>query len=192
MNEAPKRDDDLSLYAKTLEHTSAKHASTSSKLSGWIEYKLLPILNWPAMLMLFAMMMITVFDVIGMKLFDSPLKGSIELTQMALAAMIFCVFPLVCWDEAHISVDLLDRFVPRPIVLIRRIAIHFAAAVVLVLLSLKLQDFAVRSMRYGDVTEFLRIPTGYLIYVMAGMGWLSAAISVLKAVVIIQAEREQA
>ena len=192
MSDTPGHGTTDTLYADALERTGAKRQSTASKLSHWIERVLLPVLSWPAMLMLFAMMMITVCDVIGIKIIGSPLKGGIELTQLSLAVMIFCTFPLVCWDEAHVSVDLLDRFVPQTLVFLRRIVIHLMAAVALVLLSLKLQDFAARSMRYGDVTEFLRIPLGYLVYVMAGMGWLSAVISLLKAFVIIQAGRKQA
>ncbi|UJF24216.1 TRAP transporter small permease [Suttonella sp. R2A3] len=162
-----------------------------TRLSQWIERIFLPFLTWPAMFMLMAMMLITVVDVLGVKLFSAPIKSSIELTQLALAVMTFCIFPLVCWDESHISVDLLDQFTPSWLHRARRVLIHIGASIALALLGWKLLEFAQRSVSYGDVTEFLRIPISYLITVMAVMGWLSALISLLKAMVVALGKKDK-
>ena len=41
------------------------------------------------------MMMITAVDVAGRYLFNKPLAGGFELTEMLLAALIYCGLPLV-------------------------------------------------------------------------------------------------
>ncbi len=142
--------------------------------------KLLLILTFPANLALFVMMMVTVFDIIGRSVFNTPIMGSIEITKIALAIMIVCAFPLIVRDEGHISVDLLDSIVPKWLMPLRQLCVHFASALAIALLTWQLYKYAVRAFRYGDVTEFLRIPLGYVLAVMVVMGVISVFSSLLR------------
>lgn len=142
--------------------------------------KLLSLLVYPTNLALFVMMMITVVDIIGRSVFNAPIMGSVEVTQVSLAIMIVCAFPLIVRDEEHISVDLLDHFIPRWLTPYRQLCIHLMSAVAVSLLTWQLYKYAVRAFRYGDVTEFLRIPIGYVLAIMAFMGAVSVLSSVLR------------
>lgn len=142
--------------------------------------KLLSLLVFPANIALFTMMMITIADIIGRSVFNAPVLGSVEVTQIALVVMIVCAFPLVVRDESHISVDLLDNVFPTWLVPWRQIAIHLIAAVSLSLLTWQLYKYANRAFRYGDVTEFLRFPRGYIYAMMALMGGVSVLSSLLR------------
>lgn len=142
--------------------------------------KLLSWLILPANIALFTMMMITITDIVGRSLFDAPVLGSVEVTQISLAVMIVCAFPLAVHDESHISVDLLDNVFPRWLVPWRQIVIHIIAAIALSLLTWQLYKYANRAFRYGDVTEFLRFPRGYVYAVMALMGGVSVLSSLLR------------
>lgn len=142
--------------------------------------KLLSLLTFPANLALFIMMMITVVDIIGRSVFNAPILGSVEVTQVSLAVMVVCAFPLIVHDESHISVDLLDNIIPRWLAPWRQLCVHLMSAVVLSLLTWQLYKYAARAFRYGDVTEFLRIPIGYVLAVMAFMGAVSVLVCLLR------------
>lgn len=130
---------------------------------------------------LLGMMLVTTFDVIGRFFFNAPLLGAIELIQLMLAVVIFCSFPVVCWKEEHIAVDLLDQWVPAWVVPWRQILINGICTFALYVMADRIWAFAGRSMSYGDVTEFLRIPVGYLIYLMSLMAWIAAAFTLVRA-----------
>lgn len=142
--------------------------------------RLLSLLVFPANLALFVMMMITVADIIGRSVFNSPILGSVEVTKIALAIMIVCAFPLIVRDEGHISVDLLDNFIPQWLVPWRQLSIHLMSVIAISLLTWQLYKYTLRAFRYGDVTEFLRIPLGYVLAVMAIMGAVSVFSSLLR------------
>ena len=57
---------------------------------------------------LFLMMMITAVDVAGRYLFNRPIAGGFELTEILLAALIYCGLPLVSARREHIVIDTFD------------------------------------------------------------------------------------
>ena len=57
---------------------------------------------------LFLMMMITAVDVVGRYVFNKPLAGGFEVTEMMLAALIYCGLPLVSQRREHIVIDTFD------------------------------------------------------------------------------------
>lgn len=54
------------------------------------------------------LMLITVVDVVGRYLFNSPLTGGFEMTEMIMAFIIFSALPMVSLKGGHITVDMLD------------------------------------------------------------------------------------
>ena len=123
---------------------------------------------------LFALMVITCVDVTGRYLFNKPLSGSTELTELAVGAVIFSAFPLISWRNEHVVVDILDRFVPPAVDKIRNIVFHLCVAAGLVFIGKRIIVLAERSLSHGEVTEFLAIPTGWMIYFFGAMCWLTA------------------
>ena len=59
-------------------------------------------------IVLFAMMLITAVDVAGRYLFNKPIAGGFELTEILLAALIYCGLPLVSARREHIVIDTFD------------------------------------------------------------------------------------
>ena len=70
------------------------------------------LLGWAAGAALFAMMALTFADVVGRKLFDASITGSLELTELLMMVMIFAALPLASLAGTHVLFDLLDRLVP--------------------------------------------------------------------------------
>ncbi|MGM0701774.1 MAG: TRAP transporter small permease [Pseudomonadota bacterium] len=130
---------------------------------------------------LFAMMLLTTADVAGRFFFNSPILGAVELTQLMLAAVVFLSLPVVCWREEHVSVDLLDALFPARLVWIRQAIVNLIVTVALWVMAGRVWALGERAFQWGDVTEFLRIQTGYLIYLIAVMLAISALLTLLRA-----------
>ncbi len=125
-------------------------------------------------LTLFSLMTITCVDVVGRYLFNSPLTGSTELTEMALAIVVFSVLPIISWRNDHVVVDLLDRFVPPALNMVRNYLFNVAIAVALVYLGKRVHILAERSISYEEVSEYLAIPIGWIMYFITYAFWITA------------------
>ena len=125
-------------------------------------------------LTLMALMLITCVDVAGRYLFNNPLTGSTELTEMALAIVVFSVLPIISWRNDHVVVDLLDRFVPPVLNMLRTWLFNIAIAVALVYLGKRVKVLAERSISYEEVSEYLAIPLGWIMSFIAYACWTTA------------------
>jgi TRAP-type C4-dicarboxylate transport system permease small subunit len=73
-----------------------------------------PLLASLGALALFAMMCLTVTDVVGRYLFNSPVLGAFELTEYLVLIVIFSFLAFTQAGSAHVSVDLVvTRFSPK-------------------------------------------------------------------------------
>jgi TRAP-type C4-dicarboxylate transport system permease small subunit len=122
-----------------------------------------------AALLLFFMMLLTFVDVVGRYLFNTPVTGGFEMTEVALATLIFAGLPLVTARDEHVTVDLFDRLIPAPVRHLRDAVISALCGGMLFVLSYHVWQKAGDSMRYGDVTAILEIPLGPMVYFMSVM-----------------------
>jgi TRAP-type C4-dicarboxylate transport system permease small subunit len=65
-------------------------------------------------LMLCAMVALTFIDVVGRRLFNTPVFGANDLTEHLMAILIFSGLPLVTATRGHLSIDLLDSWLMQP------------------------------------------------------------------------------
>ena len=149
-----------------------EQAAFDSKPARWLAL----ILNLIAAVTLFALMVITCIDVFGRYLLNMPLTGSTELTEMALCVLIFSVFPVNAWRNEHIVVDMLDRFTPPIVHLVRTLLLNLVGAIALYFLGGRIMTLALRSLDYGERSEYLSIPLGWAIGFIAIMCWLTAMV----------------
>ena len=127
-------------------------------------------------LFLFFIMLVSVVDVIGRELFNAPLPGGSEITEVLMAALIYAGLPSVCRQESHVTIDLLDPLTPEALVRPRQIAVNLTCAAILAVFAWQLWLYAVKIADYGDVTEYLRLPQAPLIYYMAVLAGVGALI----------------
>jgi TRAP-type transport system small permease protein len=64
--------------------------------------------------MLSAMVALTFTDVVGRRLFNTPVFGANDLTEHLMAVIIFAGLPLLTARREHLSVDLFDHWMLRP------------------------------------------------------------------------------
>ena len=128
---------------------------------------------------LFAMMMITAIDVAGRYLFNRPIAGGFELTEILLAALIYCGLPLVSARRDHIVIDTFDplfsRRLKRGLDMIAEVVCAVALAGVGYLIFVR----AGRVAEYGDTTSVLKLPLAPVVYLMGAMITIAAVIHLL-------------
>ena len=107
---------------------------------------------------LFLMMAITAVDVAGRYLLNMPLPGGFELTELLLAALIYCGLPLVSWRREHIVIDTFDPFFPPRLKRALDIVAEVICAATLSGMGYLIFVRAVRVAEYGDTTTVLKLP----------------------------------
>jgi TRAP-type transport system small permease protein len=72
------------------------------------------VVGWLLVAMLSAMVALTFTDVIGRRLFNTPVFGANDITEHLMALIIFSGLPLLTAQRGHLSIDLLDKWVLQP------------------------------------------------------------------------------
>jgi TRAP-type C4-dicarboxylate transport system permease small subunit len=137
--------------------------------------------DWAAAAGLFAMMMVTVVDVIGRYLFRAPLVASFELTEYLMGVLVFLALPLVSGRGDHIRIGLIDGLMGAAGRRRLDVAAGLVAGAVCGLVAWPVLGLAGRMAGYGDSTQTLRIPLAPLAYFIAASLVLSGALLVLRA-----------
>ncbi|MCP3900673.1 MAG: TRAP transporter small permease [Desulfobacteraceae bacterium] len=128
---------------------------------------------------LFFMMTLTFADVIGRYIFNKPITGALELTEFFMAIVIFLGLVLLTSEEGHVTVDLLDSFIPEKVKAIQKIIINIINLTIMSIISWQLWIKAGEAAEYGDRTEYLQLPLPPLIYFMSIMVGISSLILLL-------------
>ncbi|MDH3234727.1 MAG: TRAP transporter small permease [Alphaproteobacteria bacterium] len=106
-------------------------------------------------LLLFAMMALTFVDVAGRYLFNSPLPALHEIISFTMPGIIFCVLPTVCFREGHVTIDLLDGFVPQHWKRWQGFAVNLFSAAAMALIGWRLAVRAYDHFQFDEATDEL-------------------------------------
>lgn len=133
----------------------------------WFDRGVAPVLACVAAIVLMAMMLLTCVDVGGRYLFNSPVWGGFELTEMMLAALIFAGLPLVSLRNDHVTVDLFDAVTPDGLFRIQHVFGCAVGVLCTAYLAWRLWLRAGNMVAAGETTAQLKITIGWLTYGMA-------------------------
>ena len=136
-------------------------------------------LGMTSALVLFLMMLITAVDVAGRYLFNKPIAGGFELTEILLAALIYCGLPLVSARREHIVIDTFDPLFSRRLKRGLDMVAEVVCAVALAGVGLLIFIRANRVAEYGDTTSVLKLPLAPVVFLMAVMITVAALIHLL-------------
>jgi TRAP-type C4-dicarboxylate transport system permease small subunit len=125
---------------------------------------------------LFLMMCVTAVDVAGRYLFSMPLAGGFELTELMLAALIYCGLPLVSKRREHIVIDTFDPLMSKPVKRGLDVFADIVCSLTLAGIGFLIFRRAVRVAEYGDTTSVLKLPLAPLAYAMGTMIVVTALI----------------
>ena len=120
---------------------------------------------------LFAIMVLTFFDVGGRKLLEHSITGSLELTELLMVVVIFGALPLVSERGEHVVFDSMDPYLPEFMKKIQRALVHLLCAAALLALGWLMCKTGGDFLATGETTAQLKILKAPFIY---GMGLLCA------------------
>jgi TRAP-type C4-dicarboxylate transport system permease small subunit len=155
-----------------LSDKSRPQASLWNKFDSLLHMIIGPVVS----IVLFFMMALTFADVVGRYVFNSPITGALELTEFAMAIVIFLGLALLSTEEGHVTVDLFDSFTPRKVKAVQTIIVNMLSAVIMGIISWQLWVKAVETAEYGDITQFLQLPLAPLLYFMSVMTGLTCLV----------------
>ena len=141
---------------------------------GWFDRLVTPFFGLIATLLLLCLMAVTCIDVIGRYFLGAPLYGAFEITEMLLASLIFAGLPLVTLRNDHITVDLLDAFIPDSLFRIQHVVICLICFAATAYLAWRLGVRAVAMDRAGETTAQFKFKLAYLTYGMSILMLLTA------------------
>ena len=118
---------------------------------------------------LLCMMLLTFADVVARYLFNFPLRGGFEITELMLLILIFAGLPLVSHADEHVTMDFIDRMLPPRAGLMLVRVVHAVCAAVMFFLTWQVWIKAHTISGYGDTTDVLKILVGPFVYFMAAM-----------------------
>jgi TRAP-type transport system small permease protein len=138
---------------------------------------------------LFAIMVLTFFDVSGRKLFSNSIPGSLELTELLMVIVIFAGLPLVSERGEHVIFDSLDPVWPTWLVKIQKTFVHLICAALMLALAWLMWDTGLQFSANGETTAQLKISKAPFIY---GMAIFCAITGLVHAVLAVYPGREAA
>src|SRR3954470_13262285 len=125
-------------------------------------------------------MLVTFVDVVARYLFNRPIRGAFEVTELLLLVLIFAGLPLVSHADEHVTMDFIDRILPAGGARLVLRIVHALCAALFFFLTWQIWIKAGRISGYGDTTDVLRIPVGPFVYFMVAMIALTALVHLFK------------
>ena len=138
------------------------------------------MLGIAASVLLFGMMALTFFDVVGRYLLNRPIRGAFEVTELALLVLIFAGLPLVSHADEHVTMDFIDRILPERVARMWIRVMHAVCAAIMFFLCWQVWLKAGKLGAYGDTTDVLLITIAPFVYFMSVMIGLTGAVHVFK------------
>jgi TRAP-type C4-dicarboxylate transport system permease small subunit len=130
---------------------------------------------------LFAIMALTLVDVLGRKLLSHSITGSLELTEILMVVVIFAALPLVSLHGEHVVFDSLDHLMPRWLRRAQQALVDLLCTAALGALAWLMWDKAAQMASYGDTTAQLQLPMGPFVQLMSVLCGLTALVHLLLA-----------
>ena len=134
-------------------------------------------------LLLAIMLALTVVDVFGRYILNSPVNGKTELTRFLMAGLIACALPVITARSEHITVDLFDHFFSPRLAALRDVIVDAVCALFLLIMCDWLLFRSERLMKHGNVSDFLEVPLYPVAYFITAMFFATALALIAKVLI---------
>jgi TRAP-type C4-dicarboxylate transport system permease small subunit len=138
---------------------------------GWLDWSLGLLIAAT----LFSMMWVTFIDVVGRYVFNHPLQGAYEITELSLAVLVFGGLPLVTERREHVATPLFDNLLRGLGRRLKELAVDLSGMVACAVLAWRLWLQAGETASLHTQSQVLHVPMAPFVYFMA----LTSAISAL-------------
>jgi len=126
--------------------------------------------------LLLSMIMVTFVDVVLRYVFNAPLRGGFEITELMLVGLIFSALPLVSQREEHVVMDVFDRYLPFGVYVALRALEHVVSAASMAGMSWLIWRKAQELAAYGDTSAVLQIKLAPVAFAVSAVLLITAAI----------------
>lgn len=123
---------------------------------------------------------LTFVDVFARYLFSSPIRGSVEMVEFAMALAIFTAMPLVTRHRAHVTVSMIDGLVQGRRGDVKRLFCDALSTLALALMAWRLAVHAAGDHEANTRTIVLAWPQAPLTWTMAILAALSAMVVIAR------------
>lgn len=123
-------------------------------------------LAWLSAIPVALIVVLTFADVLGRYLLASPVRGSVEIIEFAMAMVIFTALPLVTRQRAHVTVSLIDNLVSGAGRKLQLLLCDALSAFALGLLTWRLYQQGKEDLESGAATIVLGLPHAPLSFVL--------------------------
>lgn len=106
---------------------------------------------------LLGLMGLVAFDVVMRYVLRIPFLGAYEMTELAMALIVFLALPYCAATDGHVAVDVLGRWLDRPAFKWLNVLLPLAGAALLAVMSWEAVQYALASRSRGEATNMLRI-----------------------------------
>lgn len=130
---------------------------------------------------LLGLMALVAFDVVMRYVLRLPFLGAYELTELAMALIVFLGLPYCAATGGHVAVDVLGPFLDRPRLRWINAVVHLAGAVLTAVMAWQSALYAATSRSRGEATNMLRIDLWPFELVSAASLALFSAVLLLQA-----------
>jgi TRAP-type C4-dicarboxylate transport system permease small subunit len=116
------------------------------------------------------MMLITFIDVTRRYVFNSPLTALHEIISYMMPGLIFCIMPLTCIKEGHVTIDLLDTFIPKRFKQLQGCIVNLFSCGTMTFIAWRLAEKSASHYEFLEVTDDLYLslwPISLLIAVLS-------------------------
>jgi len=127
-----------------------------------------------------AMMLLTCADVFLRYLFNAPIEGTLDLTQMLMVIVVFFGLAYCGWTGGHVVVDLLRELLPVKVIVPLAIAVNAAGAVAMFAMGWESIQTSLVYMLTGETPMTVLIPKYPFIWIAAFGSFTYAAVLVFK------------
>ena len=148
---------------------TSKVGAEGDSLVAWLD----ATLGLAAALLLFAIMTVTVVDVVGRYIFNAPLPGAYELIQIGMALLVFLTLPVLSARDEQVRIDAFQRIFPAGLQPALRLASTIISLVVILGFAWLLWRRGESFVASGETTSNLRLPLAPLAFFVA-ISWAVA------------------
>jgi len=128
------------------------------------------------------LMGLTIIAVFMRYVFNAPILGAQDLSQVSLVVVVFPAMAYCGWTGGHVALDLISSAIKSSALRRTDMIIHAVCGVLFVYISWQTWSRAVDALQYGEATNLIEIPHAPFFFIIAISAGLYAVVLFVQAV----------
>ncbi len=124
------------------------------------------------------LMLLTVVAVVMRYVFNAPILGAQDISELSLAVVVFLGIPYCGRTGGHVAVDLISTVAPESWLRYTDTLMRLLSAALFAVVAWQSMDQGLDALKYGEATNLVEIPHHPFMFLMS-LGWLLFALVLL-------------